>query len=446
MAQNKRTIDPDLFTDAQGAKELEANALRESLSYDAYGSQTEFTVVVLTKPIPQAASDAATVLTGPEMRAVKANPQLGGGSQSAVAQNIPTSPLEGGISFKGRILGTGFISPHASIPDPCNLEMNTSPGAAIKIINLHTTFSSVAGYSGRIPNIGDTVTVKLQTGDIKFNLQNAIFTEIFDSAVGSERANTMAQSCTNLASRFADFDPDEDLGDMEFAYGDNTLEGPNIPNITRQQAQPLIDSIVSKLEADPSALGYTKLPVGKCGFPSDFFGSDPSASEKALLAEYPVQDCIKRQIGNDKNNNSVSVYGHPVWISTLQSVYDAARSQSWFTEWKQTTGVDPILFSYGYRSVETQIYLRIKNGGHRTYEQVMSSPTSPTCNPPTARPGKSRHNLGLAIDFGGIIGHKTRGASSEAHKWLESQGLNGNSTFKIKNFQKENWHWSVDGF
>ena len=82
------------------------------------------------------------------------------------------------------------------------------------------------------------------------------------------------------------------------------------------------------------------------------------------------------------------------------------------------------------------------NGGHRTFDQVMSSPTSPSCNPPTARPGKSRHQLGVAMDFGGELGASF---SSVSHKWLISLGLRGNSTLNIKNYQDEAWHWSADG-
>ena len=299
------------------------------------------------------------------------------------ASNIQaTNPLEGGIVFKGRIIGNGFISPHASIPNPCNLDRASSPGVAIKIINMHTTFQSVTSYSGRIPNIGDVVTVKLQAGDIKFNLQNAVFDKITNAADSSKVANSMAAQCQSLADTFEAFDPENDLGDMDFAYADNSNEGPRVPEISRAQAQPTIDSIVSKLTQDPGLLGYTPLSAGKCGIPSDFFGSSPSAAETALIEKYTPVNCEERVIGKSVQNSPVKVKGHPV---------------------------------------------------------------CPRCSPPTAPPGKSRHNLGLAMDFCGSIGAKGGGAQTEAHKWLEKQGLEGNSTYDIKNYQKENWHWSVDG-
>ena len=437
MSQNRRSLDPTVFTDAQGAQELEANALRESLSYDAYGDQTEFSVLVLTTPIPSSAADAAAVLSG-------------------VSDLANPDPLEGGISFKGRIIGNGFISPHASIPNPCNIQRTANPGSIIKVINMHTTFYSSLGYSGRIPNIGDTVRVKLSSGDIKFNLQNAAFSEISNSADGSAVANSLASQCNDLASIFQNFDAGTDLGDVDLSYA-NVNEGNRSPNISLSQAQPLIDQIMSELVSNPSNLGYTPLQPGQCGFPPDFFGSSPSAGQQALLTKYPVTNCIVRQIGHLEDGQTPShTTGHPVWISTLEDMYAAATQQSWWTAYvAANNGKVPMSFSNGYRSIETQIYLRIVNGGHRTYAEVMSSPTSPSCNPPTAKPGRSRHNLGLAIDFGGPFGLRATGHAHSSNRWLQSQSLSctsncrvhagGNGTFDMKNFQKESWHWSVDG-
>ena len=134
-------------------------------------------------------------------------------------------------------------------------------------------------------------------------------------------------------------------------------------------------------------------------------------------------------------------------------MYTAATAQSWWSEATER-GQIPICFSRGYRPIEDQVYLRIKNGGHRNFAQVMSSPTSPPCSPPTAKPGRSRHNLGLAIDFGGLIGqsrqngdsdHLYPGIESEACRWLTSKGLDGDGTYSLKRYSAEAWHWSVDG-
>ncbi|MGI9596067.1 MAG: M15 family metallopeptidase [Acidimicrobiales bacterium] len=65
---------------------------------------------------------------------------------------------------------------------------------------------------------------------------------------------------------------------------------------------------------------------------------------------------------------------------------------------------------------------------------------SSQCRPPTARPGRSQHERGLAIDFtynGGSI--STR--SNKGFKWLNANA----ATYGLKNLASEPWHWSTTG-
>ena len=88
----------------------------------------------------------------------------------------------------------------------------------------------------------------------------------------------------------------------------------------------------------------------------------------------------------------------------------------------------------GYRTVEAQRALRIKNcGGNETDR-------SATCRPPTAIPGASRHNNGLAFDLkceGSLIRHN----DNACFKWLKTNAI----TFGFNNLKSEQWHWSIDG-
>ena len=91
------------------------------------------------------------------------------------------------------------------------------------------------------------------------------------------------------------------------------------------------------------------------------------------------------------------------------------------------------LNGWGWRSNERQIELRIQN-----CEDPWETPSS-ECSPPTARPGHSRHELGLAIDFhieGRVI---TR--LDPAFVWLEQHA----GIYGLFNLPSEPWHWSVDG-
>ncbi len=93
---------------------------------------------------------------------------------------------------------------------------------------------------------------------------------------------------------------------------------------------------------------------------------------------------------------------------------------------------------WGYRNHQEQINLRRSNCGPSEWA-VWQQPSS-TCRPPTARPGRSNHEKGLAIDFtesGRLI--TSRGSAVfQALQRLAPQ-------FGLRNLPSEPWHWSVDG-
>jgi hypothetical protein len=92
----------------------------------------------------------------------------------------------------------------------------------------------------------------------------------------------------------------------------------------------------------------------------------------------------------------------------------------------------------GYRSPERQIELRRAHCGTSHYA-VYEMPSS-QCTPPTARPGSSNHERGLAIDFecdGALI----RSRSSACFAWM----LGNAPIFGLHNLPSEPWHWSTNG-
>jgi hypothetical protein len=92
----------------------------------------------------------------------------------------------------------------------------------------------------------------------------------------------------------------------------------------------------------------------------------------------------------------------------------------------------------GYRSPERQIELRRAHCGTNDYA-IYEMPSS-QCSPPTARPGSSNHELGLAIDFE-CDGDLVRTRSSDCFTWMTANA----PTFGLYNLPSEPWHWSVDG-
>jgi hypothetical protein len=92
----------------------------------------------------------------------------------------------------------------------------------------------------------------------------------------------------------------------------------------------------------------------------------------------------------------------------------------------------------GYRDSAGQIATRRNNCGP-TYYDIYQKPAS-QCSPPTAIPGRSMHERGMAIDFtssGALITSR----SNPAFVWLR----NNAARFGLYNLPSEPWHWSTNG-
>ena len=88
----------------------------------------------------------------------------------------------------------------------------------------------------------------------------------------------------------------------------------------------------------------------------------------------------------------------------------------------------------GYRDPAEQIELRREHCGSSYYAIYEMSPGA--CHPPTARPGQSQHEIGLAIDFENCSSHSTA-----CYQWLSGHA----ATFGFYNLPSEAWHWSTTG-
>ena len=88
------------------------------------------------------------------------------------------------------------------------------------------------------------------------------------------------------------------------------------------------------------------------------------------------------------------------------------------------------LSGYSYRSSQRTAELRVINGCPDVYN---ASPSS--CRIPTARPGQSMHERGLAIDF------QSCWRGSACFTWLS----NNASKYGYRNLPSESWHWSTNG-
>lgn len=92
----------------------------------------------------------------------------------------------------------------------------------------------------------------------------------------------------------------------------------------------------------------------------------------------------------------------------------------------------------GYRNNARQIELRKQHCGTSDYA-VYQMPSS-QCRPPTARPGFSMHEVGLAIDFI-YNGRLIRSRNTDVFRALARHAPN----FGLLNLPSEPWHWSTTG-
>ena len=91
----------------------------------------------------------------------------------------------------------------------------------------------------------------------------------------------------------------------------------------------------------------------------------------------------------------------------------------------------------GYRSPGAQVQLRIAHCGSSSFAIYQARASS--CRPPTARPGASMHERGLAVDF--QEGGRTLTGGSRGYAWLRKNA----AKYGFFNLPSEAWHWSVNG-
>jgi hypothetical protein len=96
-----------------------------------------------------------------------------------------------------------------------------------------------------------------------------------------------------------------------------------------------------------------------------------------------------------------------------------------------------VLSGGGYRTRDEQIALRRAHCGTSDYA-IFEIPAD-ACSPPTARPGQSMHELGLAIDF--TCGEALVSRSDRCFVFLSTHG----AAYGLHNLETEPWHWSTNG-
>jgi len=159
------------------------------------------------------------------------------------------------------------------------------------------------------------------------------------------------------------------------------------------------------------------------------------AAEEARLA------AIQRQLAEaSARRGTVNVpSAGSITLTSVGGIVVNAQIAPQLSAMLQAAAADGITFTGGgYRDSSQQIALRRAHCGTSNYAVYEMSPSR--CRPPTARPGQSLHERGLAIDFV-ANGRSLSSRSNPGFGWLAANA----SSYGFYNLPSEPWHWSTTG-
>ncbi len=138
-------------------------------------------------------------------------------------------------------------------------------------------------------------------------------------------------------------------------------------------------------------------------------------------------------------SRSRRVRGSKIDLTTVRGITVATRIAGNLERMLNAADADGMRFGgSGYRSPSAQVAVRKRNCG--TSEYAIYEKPSSSCHPPTAKPGQSMHEQGLAIDFtynGSVINSR----SNAGYRWLKANA----ARYGFYNLPSEAWHWSTNG-
>ena len=163
-------------------------------------------------------------------------------------------------------------------------------------------------------------------------------------------------------------------------------------------------------------------------------GAQIAAEQAKIAAQLAAQRSSRRSGG--PVTISVVGSGNIVSVRGIQIHKSVADNLAGLLSAAESDGIS--LSGWGYRDSSRQVELRRQNCGPTYYDIYQKSPSA--CSPPTARPGQSNHERGLAVDF--TYGGRTiQSRSSPAFQWMSANA----ARYGFYNLPSEPWHWSVDG-
>ena len=125
------------------------------------------------------------------------------------------------------------------------------------------------------------------------------------------------------------------------------------------------------------------------------------------------------------------------------------KTEALFSALNEQLGEGNEVSAGGWRSFHRQIELRFENECGNEDGVWKISPiegiwgiSASDCGIPTARPGHSNHEQGLAVDVYYVRANRSITRGDPAFRWLQA---NAKKYYGFKNLKSEPWHWSVNG-
>jgi LAS superfamily LD-carboxypeptidase LdcB len=216
--------------------------------------------------------------------------------------------------------------------------------------------------------------------------------------------------------------------DVGTGINDATLNAASLDALAAHQAQDVAELQVierkAQRQAHRAALDVTHREANRMDAHIEYLGNELRQARAGMLA---AGRWLAEEERGRKDLPIVTVEGFQVHASIAGSLHDmvlAARAD----------GID--LRGKGYRSTSRQIELRRQNCGPTEFDIYEKS--SSACSPPTAKPNRSLHESGLALDF--RQGEESITSRSQpAYRWLAANA----AAYGFFNLASEPWHWSV---
>ncbi|MFG1992017.1 M15 family metallopeptidase [Actinoplanes sp. NPDC048988] len=176
-----------------------------------------------------------------------------------------------------------------------------------------------------------------------------------------------------------------------------------------------LDTANNSVKSASAAVVLTEQKIAALKTPAELAGQAAAVSRSVVTAVRPAFTTA----------DTVVIYGttvHRTVSYAYRRMVDDAKK----------AGID--ISGGGFRTKQRQIELRKINGCPDIYTAPSSS-----CRVPTAVPGRSLHEIGLAVDV--TSGGKTLTSKSPAFKWLQLHA----DEYGFVNLPSEPWHWSITG-